>query len=217
MKNVLLACCFLFVFGCGTQSVDSPKETVSESPLLPENGAQKTEYNMPILQAEETKEILKKACPELSFKTQSFEYLGVKNELYYGKLKKPSSRAVFNIGKRAEAGKPITNLSISVSANKPMDADVKKEVHELVDSCVIGFLKAAFPDESNLISQCNLSLDSDTFGNPFQAETEHYQVVCYTHKKNGNPDYFSYVLKLDDNDYQKELNQRFNDQQSKTK
>ena len=216
MKNAVLACCLLFVFGCGSQSVDSSKEAVSES-LLSENPAQKTEFKLRILQAEDVKEILKKACPELSFKTQSVEHLGVENHLYYGKMEKPSSRTVFNIGKRAEAGRPMTNLSISVSANKPMEADVKKEVKELIDSCVVGFLKAAFPDESDLINRCNLSLDSDTFGNPFRAETEHYLVTCYTHKKNGNPSYFSYVLKLDDNDYQEELNKRFIDQQSKTK
>jgi len=38
MKNAVLACCLLFVFGCGSQSVDSSKEAVSES-LLSENPA----------------------------------------------------------------------------------------------------------------------------------------------------------------------------------
>jgi hypothetical protein len=191
MNKILVVIVLLFLAGCSRKP--------EEIPMQP---------STPLLSAKEAKVVFERIDLGLKFTSQSNEYLGTTDHLYYADVMKPAFQVTINIGKREDAKKPLTNLYISISALKPLNEAIEKEITRLVGKYINSFLVEVFPNGEELSKQCALPIDSSSIGETFEIDTATCSIECSTAKGDGNPQYMTYLLRITEIAFQKELNQR---------
>ena len=162
----------------------------------------------PVLSAEEAKAIFEKIDSSLKFTESSDEYFGVKDHIFYASLLTDTSQTTINIGKRLDENKPFTNIYISISADKTLNKKIQQELNGLLDKYILGFLTYAFKDGHLLIKRDDLYIGPDFTNNDIEIESNNYYLSYKVSKESGDPHYFNCLLRITENDFQNELNQR---------
>jgi hypothetical protein len=193
MKN----CVFIIflILGCGQNST----ETEINTQVL---------NITPVLNAAQAKEVFEKIDANIRFTGSSNEYFGVTDHIYYADLSTKTSQTTINIGKRADEKLPFTNIYISISADKPLNDNIRVELNKLLDKYVFGFLSSAFDEGNRLFKRVDLHIGSEITNKEYDLESDNYFISYKVSKEDGNPHYITCLLQITENSFQKELNQR---------
>ena len=162
----------------------------------------------PVLNAGQAKAIFEKIDSSLEFTESSNEYFGVTDQIFYASLLTDTSQTTVNIGKRSDENKPFTNIYVSVSADKPLNEKTKQELNGLIDKYIFCFLTNAFDDGHLLIKRDSFYIGTDFSNQNIEIESENYNISFKIKSENGNPHYITCLLRVTENNFQKELNQR---------
>ena len=162
----------------------------------------------PVLSAKHAKAVFEKIDSSLKFTESSNEHFGVKDHMFYSSLLTNTSQTTINIGKRLDENKPFTNIYISVSADKPPNERIRKELNGLVAIYVFGFLSNAFDDGHLLRKQINQYIGSNFTNKDIEIESDNYYISYKVSMEDGNPHYITCLLQIIEDNFQKELNQR---------
>lgn len=178
-----------------------------------EGSAQPSLLNIaPILSAEEAKSVFERIDPSLNFTLSSNKYFGITDYLYYADLMRPTSQVTINIGKRKNKKKPFTNLYINISALKTINESMLNEISELAEQYIKGFIISSFQNGEEISNQIVLPLSSSLINRRIDMETDNFYIECSISEGKGNPEYLSYLLRITENTFQEELNQRIIEQ-----
>jgi len=131
--------------------------------------------------------------------------------LYYADVSTLNWQVTINLGSRESTAEPFTHVFVSISALRPVDALVRKEIDGLVAKYIEGFLVKAFPNGAEIRDRIVRPLGSRAAGKTADMDTDAHWIEYLVSEGDGKSQYLTCLLRITEHAFQEELNRAMQD------